>query len=64
MQYLEISLKNGTNGWYWTLLSKIGRKTYVINRSDNTFPTASLAAAEAEAQIFAIKSQTTTSTNR
>jgi hypothetical protein len=51
MQHLEISLSNNVKGWYWTLLSEIDGKMRIIAESDHAFPTASIAAAEAEAQI-------------
>ena len=53
MQHFEISLTNSADGWHWTLLNEMDDgRLHVIAESDYAFPTASIAAAEAEAQIF------------
>jgi len=52
MQHLEISLTNSAKGWYWALLSEVDGRLYVVAESDTAFSTASMAAAEAEAQIY------------
>jgi hypothetical protein len=53
MQHFEISLINSADGWHWTLLSEMSDgKMVIVAESDYAFPTASIAAAEAEAQIF------------